>query len=94
MISSLKQRILESKVSKLASALFSVNIANSINSLNLLHNSLSKIVTLGLALAGVGYAGLTSAVEIPPGTKLADKQIIQTNLGSTPESLDPGINVD
>lgn len=34
------------------------------------------------------------AVVLPEGTKLADKQVVSYAIGSTPETLDPGINVD
>lgn len=61
----------------------------------MIHNKFSKwvqVATLGALLSTTALQA--NAVTLPPGTKLADKQVLGYRLSSTPESLDPSINVD
>ncbi|MFC6276262.1 peptide ABC transporter substrate-binding protein [Psittacicella hinzii] len=59
----------------------------------MLKNKFLSLLTL-LVVAFSFTFPTAKAVELPPGTKLASKQVLNYAIGSTPESLDPGINVD
>ncbi|RIY33242.1 hypothetical protein CKF54_03355 [Psittacicella hinzii] len=54
---------------------------------------MKKFALLSLILS-ILFLSTAYAVVLPPNTKLADKQVLKYAISRTPESIDPGINVD